>query len=566
MRIDPSSIRYSHVEGTHYFFDPVVCPTTIQFVLSGEWKPHDVRFVLENTHDPDLRRVAEDAIANLTNSRDRRASTVRRRSPTATTGSTSPTATTYSRDDRTPRLSPTLSTSTRTPVPRRRSRSRTRETRSTYSSGRRTASPGTSSSRYTSPSATASSVVSRSPRLSPRLPYTSPYGYPPGGPPAPHHPHGVPAPVYVVPAPHPPIQAPPVVSHATRGHAKILLSMDGDGIRGLSTALIVESLVDAVCRQMDRHVEPYEIFDIIGGVSTSGLLAVMIGRLRMRTHEARDAYIEISKLVFREKWSFYAAHDFVHAVPPADDHALENAVQDLVLARSYTFDETFLDVRHGATNVFIISTSVDLGHNQPAIIRSYPSRRNAGAEYDPNITTSQAIFSTLKTPKYTAGAERGRYLAPGLVDLGTSKNNPIRDMYFETRKLYSYGHDAVILISIGTGTGTHLPNELRDMCDAVKQRVADAEKTREKFEKDQTVMLESGWMKYFRFNVDGLDGVPLEEARAVEDIKGRTMAYLARPEVYARFWEAVELICGVLRGDPVWQVQGEEEGGSQAGG
>ena len=42
--VDFSCVRYSPVEGTHYFHDPAY-PSSIQFLLSGRWEPWDVSYV-----------------------------------------------------------------------------------------------------------------------------------------------------------------------------------------------------------------------------------------------------------------------------------------------------------------------------------------------------------------------------------------------------------------------------------------------------------------------------------------------------------------------------------------
>lgn len=42
--VDFSCVRYSPVEGTHYFYDPAH-PSSIQFLLSGRWEPWDVSYV-----------------------------------------------------------------------------------------------------------------------------------------------------------------------------------------------------------------------------------------------------------------------------------------------------------------------------------------------------------------------------------------------------------------------------------------------------------------------------------------------------------------------------------------
>ena len=53
-----------------------------------------------------------------------------------------------------------------------------------------------------------------------------------------------------------------------------LLSLDGGGVRGLSTLLILKRLMDRTNAERSKGsltpVKPHELFDLIGGTSTGG--------------------------------------------------------------------------------------------------------------------------------------------------------------------------------------------------------------------------------------------------------------------------------------------------------
>jgi patatin-like phospholipase/acyl hydrolase len=51
-----------------------------------------------------------------------------------------------------------------------------------------------------------------------------------------------------------------------------LLSLDGGGVRGLSTLYILKSIMDRLNRERneDPPLKPCEVFDLIGGTSTGG--------------------------------------------------------------------------------------------------------------------------------------------------------------------------------------------------------------------------------------------------------------------------------------------------------
>jgi hypothetical protein len=136
-------------------------------------------------------------------------------------------------------------------------------------------------------------------------------------------------------------------------------------------------------------------------------------------------------------------------------------------------------------------------------------------------------------------------IAPGLVDHGTAKNNPIRDIRYECSKLYRYGNDTMVIVSLGTGTGFDREREIPEIIKSVNDRTVEASLWGEKFEADHQALMERGWLKYFRFNVD-LSNVPLEEWCHEEEVREKTLAYLGRPDIGQMFYACVDAITTVL--------------------
>lgn len=68
-----------------------------------------------------------------------------------------------------------------------------------------------------------------------------------------------------------------------------ILSLDGGGVRGISSLYILKELIDQVKLKLmhdkpDEPVEtirPCELFDLVCGTGTGGLIAIMLGRLEM---------------------------------------------------------------------------------------------------------------------------------------------------------------------------------------------------------------------------------------------------------------------------------------------
>lgn len=85
------------------------------------------------------------------------------------------------------------------------------------------------------------------------------------------------------------------------GDAKLrVLSLDGGGIKGLTSLLILRRIMRTMKIEGDLDMEPRpcDIFDVIGGTSTGGLIALMLGRLGMTVEEAIGQYKLCGKLIF----------------------------------------------------------------------------------------------------------------------------------------------------------------------------------------------------------------------------------------------------------------------------
>ena len=57
-----------------------------------------------------------------------------------------------------------------------------------------------------------------------------------------------------------------------------LLALDGGGVRGLSTLMILEQLMETI--DPDTPPKPCDYFDMIGGTSTGGWVAVIFADYR----------------------------------------------------------------------------------------------------------------------------------------------------------------------------------------------------------------------------------------------------------------------------------------------
>jgi patatin-like phospholipase/acyl hydrolase len=118
-----------------------------------------------------------------------------------------------------------------------------------------------------------------------------------------------------------------------------LLALDGGGVRGLSSLMILRRLMAAV--DPDAPPKPCDYFDMIGGTSTGGLIAVMLGRLRMTIDECIDAYTTLSDKVFEKKSHRVNLKGKLHG--RFDSAGLERAVKDVIANRGLGEDALLKD-------------------------------------------------------------------------------------------------------------------------------------------------------------------------------------------------------------------------------
>ena len=80
--------------------------------------------------------------------------------------------------------------------------------------------------------------------------------------------------------------------------------------------------------------KPCEYFDLIGGTSTGGVIAIMLGRLQMDVHSCITAYLDLSSVAFhrrRHKANIFGrGNDVYHVKGTYSSKGLEEAVKKVV--------------------------------------------------------------------------------------------------------------------------------------------------------------------------------------------------------------------------------------------
>ncbi|KAL9606103.1 MAG: hypothetical protein Q9179_000729 [Wetmoreana sp. 5 TL-2023] len=86
-----------------------------------------------------------------------------------------------------------------------------------------------------------------------------------------------------------------------------VLVLDGGGVRGLSSLLILQALMARINQIVGEllgtssDLQPHHIFQLVAGTSTGGLIALMLGKMGMTIEECITKYEQLSKKIFGKK-------------------------------------------------------------------------------------------------------------------------------------------------------------------------------------------------------------------------------------------------------------------------
>ncbi|CAK7233872.1 hypothetical protein SBRCBS47491_008758 [Sporothrix bragantina] len=91
----------------------------------------------------------------------------------------------------------------------------------------------------------------------------------------------------------------------TKGPPLRILSLDGGGVRGYSIFIILQEIMHRTFVEIEGRAphrneipKPADHFDLIVGTGTGGLIALMLGRLRLDIETCKELYVRLTRMVF----------------------------------------------------------------------------------------------------------------------------------------------------------------------------------------------------------------------------------------------------------------------------
>merc|ERR1712093_377475 len=240
-----------------------------------------------------------------------------------------------------------------------------------------------------------------------------------------------------------------------------ILVLDGGGMRGLSTIAILKHL-------REHHKITLADFDLIAGTSAGGLIALS-ALMGLDLDSTEALFLEVGQTIFKRAWGSGLINTLQHLwsgwreTPAPGRYPLqtyEETITRLMAEHTADFGKTTGELGSDATKpkIFAVATDISMKDQiQPFLLRSYelPRQQATKTSHLPmpsgtsNIPVVKAAVATSAAPYYfdanvTVGSQQ-------LVDGDVGYNNPIMLALHECMRLYGWGAQVDLIVSIGTG-------------------------------------------------------------------------------------------------------------------
>jgi patatin-like phospholipase/acyl hydrolase len=220
-----------------------------------------------------------------------------------------------------------------------------------------------------------------------------------------------------------------------------VLSLDGGGVRGYLSAMILKNIKDTILKQTQIHEE----FDLIVGTSTGSIIAAALA-IGKPIDEITDLYLTLAKEVFIPTSKGIFAPKYSNDT--LKKH-LDNIFGDLTLA----------DVKRD-----LCITSVDIENSKPRFHKSRYFDRNT-TRLDEKL--ADVVLASCAAPTYFSPTDTKH--STNLVDGGMVANNPSLVAFTDAMQIVDNDINKIKLLSIGTGEHCHMPYDLESLKNAGKK-------------------------------------------------------------------------------------------------
>ncbi|KAF7897617.1 hypothetical protein EAF00_005845 [Botryotinia globosa] len=342
-------------------------------------------------------------------------------------------------------------------------------------------------------------------------------------------------------------------------NTKYIHTLDGGGVRGLSSLLIIQHLM-VLCNSFEQSQDqlvkssfqplpfqqgqgsiinsknsrsaqflPVHYFDWIAGTSTGGVSAIMLSPLRMNSDDCIQECENLGENIFGQSQKLSMRGPIPWNREKYDHRKLEESIRYVVKRRDWKEDQ--------------IADSM------------YPSNkdrcRTAQSRPPLHIPIWQVVRATTAAPTYFKSFQ---LLNERFVDGGYGHNNPTSRTFAEVEQVHGKGTVALTL-SIGTGRPTKVQTIARQNSGLISHyrqmiKYTAATTTDSEHSHEYVKALTADRCTYERFNVDGGQGdIDLGEWRVhgnenitLKRIREQTHVYLNQSEVRRRMEKVAKML------------------------
>ncbi|KFY76476.1 hypothetical protein V499_03898 [Pseudogymnoascus sp. VKM F-103] len=340
------------------------------------------------------------------------------------------------------------------------------------------------------------------------------------------------------------------------------LSLDGGGVRGLSAILILDHIMRNINTQRKADgkdpQEPWEYFDLMGGTSTGGIIAIMLGRLRMTIPECIKAYTELSKAIFTPRHSRASpvrGVEYLNGDGKFDSLALEREIKNQIRKSKVAKNDDQILLQDPESPCKVCVFALRESNSKLAILRTYDYLHASQTLFD-ECKVWEACRATSAAPTFFDPVQIGQY-KQSFIDGGLGYNNPIFKVYDEAQNIWP--DRTVVATSIGTGEvpGTAFGGNLKKIAESITKIVTGCDVVADDFYNANKVMVAEE--RYCRLSVThGLGNIGLEEHKHIGEIVDQTQEYLSRGEPQAKLKQCIKALLQerVNNGNDIYLLSG----------
>ncbi|KAL4892783.1 acyl transferase/acyl hydrolase/lysophospholipase [Aspergillus ambiguus] len=303
-----------------------------------------------------------------------------------------------------------------------------------------------------------------------------------------------------------------------------ILSLDGGGVRGISTLYILKEILESLTG--DPSPRPCDYFDMIGGTGSGGLIAILLGRLKMDIDECIDTVSRLYKHVFRKRRHIPIGSN-LRSRPKFDSKLLEHMIKRDLDAHGRS-EDTLLKEPDPPCKVVALVT--DHASRKVVPLTNYPSKYCSPDLYL-HAKVWEACAACFAVPSLFDAIPIGTS-GRAYHDASMEVNNPMRDVWIEAKAAWPSGSlesQLSCMVSIGAGAPSmkRLNRKFFGLVKTMPERLPDGDAETNKFIKEHSELDDEN--RLFRFDVpNGMADIRPEDTDEIAPIVEATLDYVAK--------------------------------------